>query len=234
MKVALMFSGGKDSTQAVGWCKDQDYEIKALIAVKPSSPEAYLWHYATVEHTSLQAKALGLPLIYLECNEFGPEVEAGILAPIFDNLDIDAVILGGVGLQRTQIREIRKVAGRFGIETIVPYESWSSEELLCHEIENGLEIIITEVAAAGLTQDWIGKKLDLTTLNEIRILAKKYGFDPLGEGGSYNTYVLDAPFFKNKIKFLESKAIWDSKHRSGFLDVKKAEIVTKIPMIIRA
>ena len=63
MKVAVMFSGGKDSIAAVHYAKQQGWDIEALVAIKPRSTEAYLWHYPTVEWTLLQAEAMGIPLI---------------------------------------------------------------------------------------------------------------------------------------------------------------------------
>mgnify|MGYP001561019030 CR=1 FL=1 len=226
MKVAVLFSGGKDSTYVIKYCRENGIDIKALIAVKPVNEEAYLWHYSTVEWTKLQAEAMNLPLIFLNCNEIGPEVEAKCLEHVLKNLDVDALFLGGVGLQKTQIREVRNVARKFDIDVIVPYEHYTSEELLKEEIESGLEIVITEVAASGLTKDWLGRKIDESSFEELKVLSEKFGFDPLGEGGSYNTFVTYAPYFSGKITFSNQKIVWDEKTRSGHI-VTDAVLVPK-------
>ena len=225
MNVAVMFSGGKDSCYAIKYCIDKGWNIEALIAVKPVSDEAYLWHYATVELTKLQAEAMQLPLILIKCDDIGPEREALCLKNTLANLDVDALVLGGVGLQKTQIREIGKVAKKYGIDVMVPHSSCTSEELLKKEIEDGLEIVITEVAAAGLGKEWLGKKIN-NNFEELKILSKKFGFDLLGEGGSYNTFVTDAPYFKKKIYFTEKGISWDEKTRSGHV-VADAILVPK-------
>ena len=49
MKVAVLFSGGKDSCLAAKYCMDNGFEIASLISVKPRNEEAYIWHYPTVE-----------------------------------------------------------------------------------------------------------------------------------------------------------------------------------------
>ena len=60
MKVAVLYSGGKDSNYAVEYALKKGWEIKYLLSVKPSRTDCYLFHFATVEHTELQAEALGI------------------------------------------------------------------------------------------------------------------------------------------------------------------------------
>lgn len=227
MKVAILFSGGKDSCQAVDFCKKKGWEVKALIAVKPKNTEAYLWHYATVEWSTLSAEAMGIPLILVKCNEIGPEEEAKELEEVFRDIRIDALALGGVGLQKTQIRAVRDVAKKFGIEVLVPYEEYTSEELLDEEIRSGHDILITDVAADGLGPEWLGRRLDKETIEELKTLSENYGFDPLGEGGSFNTFVVNGPTFKKKIEFVNSTKVWDDKTHSGYLEVSDAILISK-------
>ena len=227
MKVAVLFSGGKDSTYAVKHCLDQGWNI-TLISVKPTSDEAYIWHFPTVELTPLQAEALGIKKhIYLECNEIGPETEAKVIDPVLKKLDVEAIILGGVGLQETQIKEVTKIANKYGIKVIVPHSYLNSEELLKEELDKGLEIMITECAAGGLTKEWLGATISKENFNEFKALSKKHGFDLLGEGGAYNTFIIDAPFFKNRVEIINSEKHWDEKTRSGYL-VAKAAIKNKL------
>jgi len=47
----------------------------------------------------------------------------------------------------------------------------------------------------------------------------------VGEGGEYETLVLDAPFFKKKIQLIETKKIWAG--QSGYSIVKQAVLVNK-------
>ncbi len=226
MKLAIMFSGGKDSVAAVHWAREQGHEISALIAVKPKNTEAYLYHYATVELTKFSAEALGIPLIYLETDAIGPEKEAAALEKIFHNLKVDAIVLGGVGLQKTQLKKIREVAEKYKIKVFASHENLTSEELLQKEFEMGLDIRITDVAAGGLGPEWIGKKLDAQSLQELLKLSKVHGFDALGEGGHYNTFVCDSPLFKKKVFLIEKEKIWDKKTSSGYL-VADAKLVGK-------
>ena len=228
MKVAVMYSGGKDSTMALKHGLDQGWKVEALISVKPKSTESFLYQYATVEWTRLSSEALGIPVIHVKSEKIGPKEEADELEQVFENLKVDAILVGGVGLQATQIREWRRVAGKFGIELIVPYENLTSEELFDKTISSGFEIMLTDVASDGLGPEWIGKKLSKENAEEFNILSKKFGFDVLGEGGYYNSLVLDGPIFNKKIQIISSKKIWDSKTYSGYMEIQDARLVDKL------
>lgn len=227
MKVAVMFSGGKDSSMALKYALDQGWEVETLISVKPKSTESFLYQYATVEWTKLSAEALGIPVIHMKSEKIGPAEEADELEKVFRNLKVDAILVGGVGLQATQIREWRRVAKEFGIELIVPYENLTSEELFDKTVDSGFDIMLTDVATDGLGPDWIGKKLNKENVEEFKKLSKKFGFDVLGEGGYYNSLVLDGPIFSKKIEVTSSKKIWDSKTSSGYMEIKDAKLVPK-------
>jgi len=227
MKVAILFSGGKDSCQAVKWAIDNGHKIEVLIAIKPKNNEAYIWHYPTVEWSVLQAQAMGIPLILAKTEDIGPATEAKVLEKIFSRVKVDAVLLGGVGLQKTQINAIKNIANKFRIKVLVPYEILTSEELLDEELRSGFDIRIADVAVDGLTKDWIWRKLDSDSINELKKLSRKFGFDSLGEGGHYNTFVVDGSIFKKKIEVTDSEKIWDSKTSSGYLEIKNAILIPK-------
>lgn len=227
MRVAILYSGGKDSNFALLTALRNGWDVKALISVKPKNEEAYLYHYATAELTRLQAESIGVKHFLLECNEIGPEKEAAVLEKILGKLDVDAIVLGGVGLQKTQINSVGKVAAKYGIKTITPNANMSSEELLRAEIGSGMDIRIVNVAADGLGPEWLGKRLDESSFVEFKRLSDKYGFELLGEGGMYDSFVADAPFFRKKVDIKNFKKVWDSKTKSGFLEVGNAELADK-------
>jgi len=227
MKVIVLYSGGKDSTMALYYALKQGWQVEALVAVKPKNTEAYLWHYATVEWTILSSEALGIPLIMLKCDKIGAEEEAKELEKVFQRVKVDAIVLGGVGLQRTQINSVKRVAEKFDVKVIVPYQNYSSEQLLEEEVKAGFDIRITQVATDGLGPEWLNRKIDVNTLNELKKLSKKYGFDIDFEGGYADTFVCDGPIFKQRIEFLDWNKVWDKKTSSGYLNVNRAVLIPK-------
>ncbi len=227
MKVAIMYSGGKDSTMALNYALEQCWDVQALISVKPKSTESFLYQYATVEWTKLSGEAIGIPVIQIKSEKIGAKEEADELENVFSNLKVDAILMGGVGLQETQIRELRRVAGKFGIYIIVPYQNYTSEEMFDKTINSGFEIMLTDVASDGLGSEWLGKKIGTGNAEEFKKLSKRFGFDVLGEGGYYNTLVLDGPIFKKRIDIVKSKTVWDTKTSSGYLEIEDAALKSK-------
>lgn len=227
MKVAVMYSGGKDSTMALNYALEQEWDVQALISVKPKSTESFLYQYATVEWTRLSSEALGIPVIHIKSEKIGAKDEADELEDTFKNLQVGAILMGGVGLQETQIREIKRVAAKFGINIIVPYQNYTSGELFERTVSSGFDIMLTDVATDGLGPEWLGKKLNKSNADEFKRLSKKFGFDVLGEGGYYNTFVVDGPIFKKKIEVLKTRKVWDNKTSSGYLEIEEANLGSK-------
>ena len=58
MKVASLFSGGKDSAFALWWAQMQGWDVAELVTVLPDSSESWMFHYPATEWTKLQAEAM--------------------------------------------------------------------------------------------------------------------------------------------------------------------------------
>lgn len=230
MEVAILYSGGKDSTLAIEQAMQKRRKIKYLISIKPTRTDCYLFHFATVEQTRELSKILRLPHIYAICDISDPEKEAEIIKNIVKQKPVEAVILGGVGLQGKQIKAIRDALFPLGIEVFASHKDQDNDKLVEEMINKGYKIVITEIAVEGLTNEWLGKILTKENFNELKELAKKYGFHSGGEGGHYNTLVVDGPIFDKKIEILESEKVMETKY-SGYLLIKKIKVVDKLSQI---
>ena len=63
MKVACLFSGGKDSTFSLYMAKQLKLSIKCLLTLIPYSEDSYLFHYPNIWITKIQSQALQIPII---------------------------------------------------------------------------------------------------------------------------------------------------------------------------
>jgi uncharacterized protein (TIGR00290 family) len=72
---------------------------------------------------------------------------------------------------------------------------------------------------------WLGKKISLPVIGELLVLNDKFGISIIGEGGEYETLVLDAPFFKKRIKIIQAEKIWQN--QSGYFKINKARLEKK-------
>jgi uncharacterized protein (TIGR00290 family) len=97
--------------------------------------------------------------------------------------------------------------------------------LLEEMISLSFEMIIVGVYAYGFDQSWLGRQIDSATISELAKLNEKYQTSLVGEGGEYETLVLDTIFFRKRINLLQMEKVWEN--HSGHLLVKEAELTDK-------
>src|SRR3989338_3591189 len=91
------------SILSIEYALEKKWNIKYLISVKPNRTDCYLFHFATVEQTKNMVDILGIKHVYAACSDADPQKEAIIIKEIVEQHPVDSVILGGIGLQETQI-----------------------------------------------------------------------------------------------------------------------------------
>lgn len=223
VRVAALVSGGKDSALALNRVLKGKYEVKYLVTMLPEREDSWMFHYPNIRMTDLFAEAVGIPLVEAKTSG-AKDIELEDLKQLLSELDIDAVVSGDIASQY-QKKSIDKICKELSLKHIVPL--WREEPLnLLEEIpESKIEVIIIGVYAYGLDQTWLGRKIDQAAIINLVELNKKYQVSMVGEGGEYETLVLDAPFFKKRIQLIETEKVWES--QSGYLLIKKAALVNK-------
>ncbi len=231
MNVAVMYSGGKDSNFAVQYALDKGWTIKYLLSVKPTRTDCYLFHFATVEHTPVQAEALGLKHYLLSCDVADPKKEAAIVEKFVAVKQktaaerVDAVILGGTGLQATQIRSLQDALRPYGVEVFAAHSGEDHETVFRKMLEEGFEIVVTQVAAEGAPK-WLGKTITKENFEELKKDSEKYGFHLGFEGGHMDTFVVDAPIFKKRIVVEDVEKVMEG-YYSGHVVIRKLRLVSE-------
>ena len=59
------------------------------------------------------------------------------------------------------------------------------------------------VTSDGLDDKWIGRKLGVSDVEELISISSKFRFNSDGEGGEYETLVLDSPHMKKGLHWME-------------------------------
>ena len=207
MRVAVLFSGGKDSVFATLWALMQGFE-PVLVTVRP--PEySMMFHHPNIDATKTQAEALGLEQVFVEVSE---DDWRGKLIETFRSLNAEAIVAGAIASEY-QRRKIDSIGEELGIPTYAPL--WHKSEELMDEMLKYLEIYVSAVSAEGLGPEFLGEPL------EKLIKAKKPLIHPFLEGGEGETFVAYAPFFKNKIVIREWKKNWDGVRGVAEIVIKK-------------
>ena len=80
-------------------------------------------------------------------------------------------------------------------------------------------------SADGLGPEWLGRELDGKAIEELTTLHDTCYVCTAGEGGEFETLVLDAPFFKKRLVILEAEKLWSG--QSGIYRVRKAVLEDK-------
>jgi len=91
------------------------------------------------------------------------------------------------------------------LASIAPLWHKDPVKLIREIIELGFHVIVTGVYAYGLDQRWLGRTIDFEALEELVKLNRKFQLSIVGEGGEYETLVLDTPYFKKELQIVKAK-----------------------------
>jgi len=223
MRVAALVTGGKDSALALYRALKWGYEVRYLVTMLPQREDSWMFHFPNIHLTDLFAETVGFPLVKAVTAGI-KEMELEDLKNLLATLDIEGVVSGAISSQYQKMR-IEKICRELNLKSVTPL--WQEDPMtLLEEILNlDFEVVIVGVYAYGFDPSWLGRKIDSTTMSDLIDLNKKYQVSLVGEGGEYETLVLDAPLFKRRIRLVEVEKVWEN--HSGYLLVKKAALVDK-------
>lgn len=225
MRVAVLLAGGKDSTFATYEALRGGLEVKYLITMISKNPYSWMFHTINIHVTRYQAEAMGIEqLMRHTSGERDRELEDLKEAIAAVRNDVDGVVAGTVA-SSYQKNRIDRICEEIGLVSIAPLWGREPVKLLREMIDSGFEAIITSVAAQGFDGSWLGRKIDAECLNDLKMLHEKFGIDISGEGGDYETLVLDAPFFRKRIKPMKVERFW--KGDRGYLVIEEARLIEK-------
>jgi len=201
MNLGALFSGGKDSTMAAYWAVKNGHKIVCLITLISESSESYMFHVPNIEWTKYQAEAMNIPQIMKktkgEKEEELKDLKNALIQAI-KKYKIEGITAGALA-SNYQKKRIEKICHELNIECIAPYWNYGDEKYMHEIVENNFEVIITSVSAEGLTPDILGKKIDHDLIEKLKKIRQKNRININGEGGEYETFVLDCPLFRKRL-----------------------------------
>jgi len=231
-----LFSGGKDSSWALYCALQQDLDVSRLLTIHPAG-DSYMYHTPATELAGLAAESIGIDLVEVAPDDFGADdvedasaqgdaelepMEAALRELAADaDLDLDGVTAGAVESE-FQTNRIQAMCDRLDIDLFAPLWREDPVELAEAMFDAGFEIRIVQVAAYGLDESWLGRRYDADALDELLDLRAEYGVHPLGEGGEFETYVVDGPHMDRRIA-MDTDAVWEGDR--GHLSVRDARLV---------
>ena len=225
MKLACLFSGGKDSTYAIHLVKKQGHEVTCLLSVFPKSDESHLLHHPNLKWTKLQSESMNIPQLTIHSNADETSDELIVIEKLLqnakDNFQIDGLVHGGIK-SKFQKEKFETLCLKLNLVCIAPLWEMDPKKYMNELIDSNFDFMMITVSSDGLDDQWLGKlilKSDIAILNN---LSDKFGFNLNFEGGEAETFVIDCPLFSNPIKVNEFTKNWDG-YRGRF-EIVDAEL----------
>jgi len=218
MKVAVLYSGGKDSNASLRWARLNGHEVACLIGVVPEATDSFMYHVPGTELMDLFPEALGETLVKVRAPQ---NDELRPLKGAISEQKVEGIVSGAV---RSEFQKLRldRICAELGIVHLPPLWHADPERHVRGLISDGYEMIFTGVAAEGLDEKWLGRRLDAGALDDLLPLRDKYGINLEGEGGEYETLVLSGPTHRKRIVIDEFTTLW--RRDNGRLLIKRAHL----------
>jgi ABC transporter with metal-binding/Fe-S-binding domain ATP-binding protein len=224
LKVASLFSGGKDSTYAL-WCAQlQGWDIEALVTVFPEMHDSWMFHFPALKWTSLQAEAAGIRQIRVSTSgvkERELEDLSQALETLKESSGIEGIVSGAIASEYQRTR-LDNICENIGLRSFAPLWHKKEEQLLNDQIEAGFEAIITSCNALGLNEKWLGRQIGPDELKELSILHEKHGLSVAFEGGEAETFTVASPAFRNRLSIKKAVRHWQGD--SGYLELEEVKL----------
>ena len=219
MKLAVLFSGGKDSCLALYKVLQGGDDVRYLLNVFPKNNDSFMFHKPDLDLLGRQAVELGIDLIVKE-SEGEKEEELGDLKELIEKIsgEIEGIVVGGIA-SSYQGERIKKICDDLNLKFIAPLWDYYSEKVWQELLEGEFEVVLTKIACDGLGMEWIGRVIDKDALTALKVIAEKKKFRIDFEGGEAESAVLFMPGFTNKIK-LDFEVFSEGEHRH-FMKIKE-------------
>ena len=99
-----------------------------------------------------------------------------------------------------QASRVQKICSELGLECFNPLWQKDQFELLDDLVENKFKVIIVGVSAYPLDKNFLGREINKKFIAEMKGLQEKFKINPTGEGGEFESFVLDCPLFGRELK----------------------------------
>lgn len=197
-KVALSWSGGKDSLMALLALEaEPEIEISALVTTVTDPQQRISMHGIREALLDAQATALGLPLAKCRLppapdNESYRKSFAEALDPLAATGTV-SVAFGDLFLE--DVRKFREEQMRaLQLEPLFPIWQTPTAELANAFVDQGYRAVLCCVDSTQLDPEFLGREYDAALLSEF-----PQTVDPCGERGEFHTFVHAGPRFNAAI-----------------------------------
>ncbi|HJW96640.1 MAG TPA: diphthine--ammonia ligase [archaeon] len=212
MKVAVFFSGGKDSVLALQESLKKD-EVRYIVSFFSEKPEPYMYNYSSMSLAIIQSLSLGLKLV---TKKLEPGKEQDGIRSALESLkkEIDAVVVG-VALDKRQKAMLSGICRSAGLKLVTPLARKRQDSLWKSALDAGYEILV--VYSKGMDKRLLGKAVQKS---DLKLLSPRKACK--GDCESFRTLVINGPIFSRRMEITDSEAQWNG--REGRFVIKDAKL----------
>lgn len=198
MTVSALVSGGKDSVYAAYLADTQGWPVDELVTLRPSDPDSLLFHTPNLDLVALQASAWGKAHRSVPVAGSDESEELSALRSALTGSQ-GPVVVGAIQSSYQWARVVR-VGDELRRRVYAPLWRKDPDRVVREEISAGLDIRLVHLAAEPLTPELLGRRLDRGLLEELERRSRTVRpVNVAGEGGEFESLVVDAPFFGSRV-----------------------------------
>jgi uncharacterized protein (TIGR00290 family) len=123
LRIAGLFSGGKDSTYAIFKSIIQKHDLCCIMIMHPSTDDSLLFHYPTTNLLGKVSKVIDVPVIEHHCNiaEKDHEVKklSHLVKSAVDEFSIEGLVHGCIS-SKFQLNIFQDICNKLNIRLISP------------------------------------------------------------------------------------------------------------------
>jgi diphthine-ammonia ligase len=228
LKLASLYSGGKDSSYSIFEMNKRGHDVLCLISIVPMISDSLLFHFPNIRFTGILAQSIELPIRNFQSNSSELKDEVLVLekalVSIKDEFDVQGVVHGGIS-SNFQKRNFETVCKKLKLSAFSPLWKLDPSSYLHKMIDQKFEIVIVGVSALGLGPEWLGTTLDHDNVKKLESLSLKYGFNLNFEGGEAETIVVDCPLYRKKFRIKQGMVKWNG--NNGIFEITDYELIDK-------
>lgn len=199
MKILVLLSGGKDSVCAVETARAYGWDVVAALALHPAQDDAWMFHTPNLSVVRGVAQCLGIPLLEAPVRAGQQEELEDLEAALRiarDRFQLDGIISGALASEYQRTR-LEAIGHDLGLKTFTPLWHKEPASYVRSLVAGGWDIRFSRVAADGIPTTWAGAKLDAAAVTRLESLRTRPHV--AGEGGEFETLVLDAPCYSHRL-----------------------------------
>jgi ABC transporter with metal-binding/Fe-S-binding domain ATP-binding protein len=215
MRVLALLSGGKDSVCAIETARGFGWDVAAALVLKPAQDDAWMFHTPNLGVVAGVAACLEVPLIEADVRsgkvEEVEDLEAAVAAAR-DDLGLDGLVSGALASEYQRTR-LDRIGHEVGLRSFAPLWHKEPRAYVDSLAAAGWDVRFSRTAADGVPTAWAGQRLDAAKV--AAMAGHRSQPHVAGEGGEYETLVLDAPCYRRRLVIEEasveasaSRATW--------------------------